>query len=55
MSKSNNVPRNSFVVAMTLRHKSGVMHDRRAPRGGSRNDFRDLLEDYDDEFDCDED
>ena len=42
--------RNGTAVAMMQRFggKGGIMHDRRAPRGGAINEARDLLDEYQD-------
>lgn len=37
--------RNPYAVSASSR-KAGVMHDRRAPRGGSKNESRTFTEEY---------
>jgi hypothetical protein len=47
MSRTNRLS-NPIAVAMKLRYgrTSSVMKDRRAPRGGSHNDHREMMEEY---------
>lgn len=48
------IPRNLVVLGMLLSCKGGFMHDRREERGGSRNEMKDLVEEYEeyvDEYD----
>lgn len=42
---------NPIAVAMKNRHgkTTSVMHDRRQPRGGQRNEMRDFLDEYEEE------
>lgn len=43
------VIRNCYAVAAHNRNSAGPMKDRRAQRGGTRNDMREYLEEYRDE------
>lgn len=42
-------PRSAVVLGMILTRKGGFMRDRREPRGGARNEQRDLLDQARDE------
>jgi hypothetical protein len=52
-NKTKSVPRNSIVVPMNLRNKTQIFADRREPKGGDKNEQRELLDIYDDDgSDC---
>jgi len=40
------VARNWYAVAAHNRNSAGPMKDRREQRGGNRNDYRDLMDEY---------
>lgn len=42
------VPRNHLAIVARQR-RAATMHDRRAPRGGDRNEMVDLMAEYDEE------
>lgn len=46
MSKTHETGRNIAAVVAHFRGGAGAMKDKRAPRGGCRNDNRDFLADY---------
>lgn len=44
MSNKKNIPRNSYVKAMTLKNKIQIFHHKTDERGGAKNDQPELLE-----------
>lgn len=50
---SRDKQRNPYVKTMTLRNKSQVFHHKTDERGGSKNDERELLEQYEEELEED--